>query len=116
MDRATTGQADGERLVVGEAVGDPAPTTVVVVHRDRPKLLAASLEAWAAQTVPVRILLVDSGSTEEHHAVENSWTLALRAGGGERYVVEVGLVDGYAGSVRVRHLGRIEVSDSVGSE
>lgn len=57
-----------------------------------------------------------SPSTEEHHAAENSWTLALRAGGGERYDVEVGLVDGYAGSVRVRHLGRIEVSDSVGSE
>jgi N-acetylglucosaminyl-diphospho-decaprenol L-rhamnosyltransferase len=43
------------------------PTTVVVVHRDRPGLLAASLDAWAAQTVPVRILLVDSGSTEENH-------------------------------------------------
>ncbi|MFP5321872.1 MAG: glycosyltransferase family 2 protein [Acidimicrobiia bacterium] len=45
----------------------PVPTTVVVVHRNRPKLLAASLEAWAAQTVPVRILLVDSGSTEDDH-------------------------------------------------
>lgn len=43
------------------------PTTVVIVHRDRPRLLAASLEAWAAQTVPVRILLVDSGSTEQNH-------------------------------------------------
>ncbi len=44
------------------------PTTVVVVHRDRPRLLAATLDALAAQTVPVRVLLVDSGSTEEAHA------------------------------------------------
>lgn len=44
-----------------------SPTTVVVVHRDRPRLLAATLEALVAQTVPVRVLLVDSGSTEEHH-------------------------------------------------
>lgn len=43
------------------------PTTVVVVHRDRPRLLAATLAAYAAQTVPVRILLVDSGSSEENH-------------------------------------------------
>src|SRR3546814_11712715 len=43
------------------------PTTVVVVHRDRPKLLAATLDALAAQTVPVRVLLVDSGSTEDAH-------------------------------------------------
>ncbi|HEU5085342.1 MAG TPA: glycosyltransferase family 2 protein [Acidimicrobiales bacterium] len=45
----------------------PSSTTVVVVHRDRPKLLAATLAAYAAQTVPVRILLVDSGSSEENH-------------------------------------------------
>ena len=57
-----------------------------------------------------------SPSTEQHHATENSWALALRAGGGERYDVEVGLVDGYAGSVRIVHRSRIEVSDSVGSE
>ena len=45
-----------------------SPTTVVVVHRDRPRLLAATLEALAAQTVPVRVLLVDSGSSEADHA------------------------------------------------
>lgn len=45
-----------------------SPTTVVVVHRDRPRLLAATLDALGAQTVPVRVLLVDSGSTEEAHA------------------------------------------------
>ncbi len=42
--------------------------TVVVVHRDRPHLLAGTVAALAAQTVPVRILLVDSGSTEANHA------------------------------------------------
>jgi hypothetical protein len=57
-----------------------------------------------------------SPSAEEHHAAENSWTVALRAAGGEGYDVVVGLVDGYAGSVRVRHRSRIEVSASVGSE
>ena len=45
-----------------------SPTTVVVVHRDRPRLLAATLEALAAQSVPVRVLLVDSGSSEAAHA------------------------------------------------
>lgn len=45
----------------------PSPTTVVVVHRDRPRLLAGTLEALAAQTVAVRVLLVDSGSTEANH-------------------------------------------------
>lgn len=45
-----------------------APTTVVVVHRNRPQLLRETLRAYACQTVPVRIVLVDSGSSEEHHA------------------------------------------------
>ncbi len=35
-----------------------------------------------------------SASTEEHHAADNSWSLALRAGVGEGYDVVVGLVDG----------------------
>ena len=61
-----------------------SPTTVVVVHRDRPKLLAATIEAFAAQTVPVRILLVDSGSTEENHRA----ALALLPEGSD--VVRVG--------------------------
>ena len=46
----------------------PSPVTVVIVHRDRPTLLAASLAAWAAQTIPLRVVLVDSGSTDENHA------------------------------------------------
>src|SRR5699024_6483554 len=70
----------------------PAPTTVVVVHRDRPRLLAASLEAWAAQTVPVRILLVDSGSTEEDHRA----ALALLPAGAD--VVRMGRNGGFGPS------------------
>ena len=57
-----------------------------------------------------------SPSAEEHHAGDNSWTVALRAWAGEAYDVVVGLVDGYAGSVRVVHRSGIEVSDSVGAE
>ena len=70
----------------------PAPTTVVVVHRDRPRLLAASLEAWAAQTVPIRILLVDSGSREADHAA----ALALLPEGSD--VVRMGRNGGFGPS------------------
>jgi hypothetical protein len=42
--------------------------------------------------------------------------VGLRSTAGDEYDVVVGLVDGYAGSVRVRHEERIEVFDSVGSE
>lgn len=55
-------------------------------------------------------------SAEEHHPSENSWTLGLRSRSGDVYDVVVGLVDGYARSVRVRHAEPVEVSDSVGSE
>lgn len=55
-------------------------------------------------------------SSEEHHPSENAWTMGLRTTTGDEYDVVVGLVDGYARSVRVRHVERIEVSDSVGSE
>lgn len=55
-------------------------------------------------------------SSEEHHPSENAWTMGLRTTAGDEYDVVVGLVDGYARSVRVRHVERIEVSDSVGSE
>ncbi|MDZ7673478.1 MAG: glycosyltransferase family 2 protein [Acidimicrobiales bacterium] len=44
------------------------PTTVVVVHRDRPDRLRATLDALAAQTAELRIVLVDSGSSDEAHA------------------------------------------------
>lgn len=55
-------------------------------------------------------------SAEQHTVGENSWMLELRAVSGDVYDVVVGLVDGYAGSVRVRHEGRLEVYDAVGSE
>ena len=55
-------------------------------------------------------------SAEEHHPAANSWTVGLRSGTGDEYDVQVGVADGYAGSVRVRHDVRVEVSDSVGTE
>ena len=55
-------------------------------------------------------------NVEEHRPAENSWTIGLRATAADQYEVVVGFVDGYAGSVRVRHDRRIEVSDSIGSE
>jgi hypothetical protein len=92
-----------------ELTGRPEPTTT---SRDAALKRARDGVAASYGLDPDTL----SPSTEEHHAAENSWTLALRAGGGERYDVEVGLVDGYAGSVRIVHRGRVEVSDSVGSE
>lgn len=46
--------------------GAPA-TTVVVIHRDRADRLADTLGALASQTVPIRIVLVDSGSSPADH-------------------------------------------------
>ena len=55
-------------------------------------------------------------SAEEHYPAENSWTIRLRSTAGDVYEVVIGMVEGYSGSVRVRHEERIEVSDSIGSE
>ena len=55
-------------------------------------------------------------SAEQHHPAANSWTVGLRSTAGDEYDVQVGVVDGYPGSVRVSHDVRTEVSDSVGSE
>lgn len=68
------------------------PTTVVIVHRNRPNLLAESLRAWAAQTVPVRIILVDSGSDEDLH----EQAVALLPAGSE--VVRMGRNGGFGPS------------------
>ena len=38
------------------------PLTVVVVHRNRPERFRATVDALRAQTVPTRVLAVDSGS------------------------------------------------------
>ncbi len=44
------------------------PVSIVVIHRNRPERLRATIQALADQTVPVRVILVDSGSTPENHA------------------------------------------------
>ena len=38
------------------------PIPVVLVHRDQPERLRATVDAFQAQTVPVRVLVVDNGS------------------------------------------------------
>jgi GT2 family glycosyltransferase len=40
--------------------------TVVVVHRNRPERLRATVDALRGQTVPTRVLLVDAGSEAAH--------------------------------------------------
>lgn len=45
----------------------PDPTTVIVIHRNRPDRLAATIDALRGQTVAVRIVLVDSGSEPADH-------------------------------------------------
>lgn len=54
-------------------------------------------------------------SAEQHHTQAGSWHLELRAPDGEQYEAVVGFLDGYAGSVHVRHRRPVEVSDSVGT-
>lgn len=49
-------------------------------------------------------------SSEEHHPDLDAWTIELRRPG-EEYLVQVGCVDGYAGSVDVRRKEWAEVSD-----
>jgi len=92
-----------------EVVGQPEPTPT---SRDAAILRARRGAATAYAVDPDTLSL----SAEEHHPTENSWTFELRATAGDAYEVVVGFVDGYAGSVRVRHEHRIEVSDSIGSE
>jgi len=92
-----------------ELAGRPEPAPI---SRDA-AILRARRSAAAAYAEDLESL---SPSAEEHHPAENSWTVGLRTTAGDEYDVVVGLVDGYAGSVRVRHEERIEVFDSVGSE
>ena len=89
--------------------GQPATTPA---SRDA-ALLRARRSAAAAYALDPETL---SLSAEEHHPDQHSWSVALRTPHGDRYDVVVGLVDGYAGSVRVRHVHGTEVFDSVGSE
>lgn len=92
-----------------EVVGRPAP---VATSRDTAILTARRSAATAYALDPEALSL----SVEEHRPAENSWTVGLRATSGEEYDVVVGLVDGYARSVEVRRVERVEVFDSVGSE
>lgn len=92
-----------------DLVGRPEPTTT---SRDAAVLRARRSVAAAYALDPDTLSL----SAEEHHAADNSWLVGLRSTTGDGYDVVVGLVDGYAGSVRVRHEERIEVFDAVGSE
>jgi hypothetical protein len=90
------------------AVGsEPTPTSrdAAILRARRSVATAYALDADAL-----------SLSAEEHHQAENSWTVRLRTTAGDQYDVVVGFVDGYAGSVRLRHEEVIEVFDSVGSE
>lgn len=92
-----------------ELAGRPKPTPT---SRDAAIQRARRSAATAYALDPDTLSL----SAEEHHPAENSWTVGLRASAMDEYDIVVGLVDGYAGSVRVRHEARTEVFDSVGSE
>jgi hypothetical protein len=92
-----------------DLVGRPQPTPT---SRDAAVLQARRGAATAYALDPETLSL----SAEEHHPSANSWEVALRSAAGDEYDVLVGVVDGYAGSVRVRHVDRIEVFDAVGSE
>lgn len=92
-----------------ELAGQPEPTPT---SRDAAIVRARHAAATAYGVDPDAMSL----SAEEHHPTENSWTVRLRTTAGDMYEVVVGFVDGCAGSVRVRHEQRIEVSDSIGSE
>ena len=76
-------------------------------------VLRARHSAATAYAVDPDVL---SLTAEEHHPTAGSWTVGLRSPEGDEYDVVVGLVDGHAGSVRVRHTRLSEVFDSVGSE
>jgi hypothetical protein len=90
-------------------LGPPASSGI---SRDAAVLRARRSAATAYAVDPEALSL----SAEEHHRTDGSWTIGLRTTSGHEYDVVVGLVDGYPGSVRVRHSTRSEVSDSVGSE
>ena len=92
-----------------DVAGQPEPT---VTSRDAAILRARRGAATAYAVDPDGLSL----SAEEHHVAENSWMVRLRTTARDEYEVAVGFVDGYAGSVRVQHEHRTEVSDSIGSE
>jgi len=50
-------------------VADPAPVTAIIVHRNRPDALLATLGALGRQGLPIAALVVDNGSTDAALAV-----------------------------------------------
>jgi hypothetical protein len=90
-------------------VGPPARTPT---SRDAAILRARRGAATAYAVDPDALSL----TAEEHHPAENSWTVRLRTTTGNEYEVVVGFIEGFAGSVRVRHEHPIEVSDSIGCD
>jgi len=92
-----------------EIAGRPESTPT---SRDDAILRARRAAAAAYAVEPDALSL----SAEEHQPVENAWMVRLHTPAQDEYEVVVGFVDGYAGSVRVRHEQRIEVFDSVGPE
>jgi len=107
---ATTSQ-DGVTRAFRDLLALAGPQDSTPTSRDAAILKARSSAATAFALDPEALSL----STEQHHPAENSWTLGLRTTTGDEYAVVVGLVDGYAGAVRVRHQRRTEVAASVGS-
>ncbi|MFI5624111.1 hypothetical protein ACIA03_11665 [Nocardioides sp. NPDC051685] len=94
---------------VMEVVGRPERTPI---SRES-AVQRARREAATAYALDPDVL---SLRAEEHHPADSSWTLTLRSTAGDEYDVVVGFVEGYAGSVSVRHAHRIEASDSIGPE
>lgn len=92
-----------------ELAGGPSPSPI---SRDAAVQRAVQSAAAAYGLDPTTLSL----SAEEHHPAQGSWTVGLRTTTGEEYDVVVGLVGGYAESVRVRHSAGTEVIDSVGAE
>ncbi len=95
-----------ELLELGES---PTPTPVT---REQAVVIARRSVAAAYALDPEDLAL----TSEQHQADRGTWTLGLRAPALDRFVVVVGLVDGYAGSVHVRHRPADEVTASLGTE
>lgn len=94
---------------VMEVAGQPERTpTSRESAVQRARSAAATAYALDPDTLSLR--------AEEHHSADNSWTLTLRSTAQDEYDVVVGFVEGYAGSVSVRHVHRVEASDSIGPE
>lgn len=92
-----------------EAAGPPDP---MLTSRDA-AIMRARLDIATAFGVDPEGLTL---SAEQHNPAENCWALLLTTIAGDEYDVLVGLVDGYAGSVEVRHEKRTEVFDAIGAE